>query len=172
MEEKEYIDRIIPMGNWIYKIAKCFLKNREDSEDMKQDVLKWSWIVRRELDQCHRLEAYINRTTRFMCIDKLRKEQHERDARRNLPIEPITKGDAIDPVDRKYIHLRIREIAETLPPDKRDVFMLRWIEGLEYQENADKYGMTLNWAYINNTRAFKLLLEQAQKLKLHELYRH
>jgi hypothetical protein len=27
-----------------------------------------------DMDQCHRLEAYINRTTRFMCIDKLRED--------------------------------------------------------------------------------------------------
>jgi len=171
MEEKEYKDRIIPMGNWIYKIAKCFLKNREDSEDLRQNVFKWAWIVRQELDKCCSIEAYINSATRFMCIDKLRKEQHEKEALRKQPIEPVTEGDVLDPIDRKYICQRIREIADTLPPDKKDVFMLRWIEGLEYSEIADKYGMTLNLAYINNTRAFKLILEQVQKLKLHELYR-
>ena len=171
MEEKEYKDRIIPMGNWIYKIAKCFLKNREDSEDLRQNVFKWAWIVRQELDKCRSIEAYINSTTKFMCIDKLRKELQERELRSKLPIEPVTEGNHLDPIDSKYLYLRIREIADTLPPDKKDVFMLRWIDGLEYQEIADKYGMTLNWAYINNTRAFKLILEQAQKLKLHELYR-
>ena len=160
------------MGNWILKIAKRFLKNIEDARDINQDVFVRLWIVRSDLDQCNCIEAYANRTTQHLCINKLVKEKRERDALRDLGNEQEVISAPTNSFDRKQIFMRIREIAESLPPDKRDTFMLRNMDGLEYQEIADKYGMNAHWARVNVSRARRQVYEQALKLKLHELYRN
>jgi RNA polymerase sigma-70 factor, ECF subfamily len=171
MDKKEFIKRVVPMGNWILKIAKRFLKNIEDARDISQDVFVRLWIVRPDLDQCNCIEAYANRTTQHLCINKLTKEKRERDALRDLVNEQEVISTPANSYDRKQIFLRIREIAEKLPPDKRDTFFLRDLDGLEYQEIADKYGMNAHWARVNISRARKQILEDAQKMKLYELYR-
>lgn len=172
MEKKEFTSRIVPMDNWILRIAFHILRNKEDARDTRQEVFVRLWIVRSELDQCRSLEAFANRTTQFFCIDKLRKEHYRRRALQHLALHQETATAGESSHDRIYIFLKIREIAETLPPAMRDTFLLREIEGLEYQEIADKYGMSLNWAHHNISRARKIMVEEILKLRLHEYYRN
>jgi RNA polymerase sigma-70 factor (ECF subfamily) len=172
MDKKDYISRVVPMGSWIFKIAKRFLKNNDDAQDIRQDVQMRLWIVRTELDQCNSIESYANRTTQHLCINKLTKDKRERDALRFLGNEEEITTDPANSYDRNYIFKCVREIAETLPPDKRDTFLLRDIDGLDYKDIGDKYGMNAHWARVNVSRARKQLLEEALKHKLDEHYRN
>ena len=171
MDKNEYNRRIVPMRNWIISIAMRFLKNKPEAEDTSQDVFVQTWIMRSFLDHCHCLEAFVNQITQFHCIDKLRREKQRKEIREFLAAHQEVALNPGSGHDRLYIFITIREIAETLPPAMRDIYLLRTIDGLEYSEIAEKYGMNMTWVYKNISRARKIILEEALKLKLHELYR-
>ncbi len=172
MDQEEYNKRIVPMENWVFRIAYHFLRSKEEAKDKKQDVFERCWIARSDLDRCYSVESYVNKTTQFFCIDFLRKEKRRKNAIRNLANDQETEVGPVNTYDRKYIFKRVTEVAELLPPDKRDTFLMRDVEGMEYQEIADQYGMDISWVYNTISRARKQLLEDVIKLNLHELYRN
>lgn len=168
MNKEEYIQRVVPLRGWIYGIAYRFLRNREDCRDISQEVYIQLWIRRADLDECRCIESYAGRTAQFLCIDHLRRIRQHRRAMEYFSTHPPDTGELTCKHDQLLIFLRVREIAETLPPDIRDTFLLHEIDGLQYHEIAARYGMSLNWVYQNISRARKRLIEQIIKEKLHE----
>jgi len=59
----------MPYSDRIYRMAYRLMGNREESEDIVQEVYLKLWALRNELDKYDSIEALSIRITRNLCLD-------------------------------------------------------------------------------------------------------
>jgi len=154
----------------IFSFAYYLLHNREEAEDVTQEVLLRLFHHRRRVEP-ERMGSWLLRVTRNACYDLLRQRRT-----RNRHTAEIDDEAAIDLPDtstpdpevqagsaafRRDLQQGLRELAEPY----RSVLILREIQGLKYQEIAEALEMPLNTVRVNLHRGRRNLREL-----LHEDY--
>ena len=64
---------ILPLKNIIFRTALRIVLNREEAEDIVQDILVKMWEQRNELEKVNNLEVYALRAARNLAIDRMEK---------------------------------------------------------------------------------------------------
>ena len=110
----------------------------DDSDDAQQEV--WLTVFRQlnDLADPAAFRTWLFRTTRHRAIDFLRKRKRERELIDDVAIddvadttEPVT-SESNDTIDERVL----AEALRAMPPPQREVVMLRYRDGLTYQEIA------------------------------------
>jgi RNA polymerase sigma-70 factor (ECF subfamily) len=131
-------------GRFLYTVAYRLTGNRDDAEDLVQEVLL---RVRRGLEsyQPGNLEGWLSRIATNLFLDEVRRKK-----RRPLTIvadlpDPWVGTDA-DPegeLARQQLPEHIQRALSALPPDYRAAVVLCDVVGLEYAEIADALGVAV-----------------------------
>jgi len=136
----------------LYRLAWGYLRNHEDALDAVQEAMVKVYLARgRYRPRAHPF-TWVSRILGNHCIDLLRR-------RRARPAESLESaartgpaGDlpATDPGDtpereheRREFRRRIEEAVAGLPPNQREVFMLRHFEEMSLEEIASARGCAL-----------------------------
>lgn len=140
-------------------IAYGYVSDRDDSEDIVQDLFVSVWD--KELDDMPETEfaAYITAAVRNRCISFLRK--------RCCDIVPIdsrqatTAGLADEDVkadeEEMTAEQRLEAALSTLPPRCRDIFLMAKLHGMKYREIALSLSLSEKTVENQMTKAMKLL---------------
>jgi len=154
----------------IFSFAYYLLHNREEAEDVTQEVLLRLFRHRRKVEP-ERMGAWLLRVTRNACYDLLRQRRTrdrytteiDEEVAQELPDEhsPSPEAQAGTAAFRRRLEEALRELSEPY----RSVLILREIQGLKYQEIADTLEMPLNTVRVHLHRGRRKLREQ-----LHEDY--
>lgn len=144
----------------LFALAFRMLSNRQEAEDVVQDVFMKMWMMGNKLDEYNDLCALAVTMTRNNCLDMLRKWKH---------IDNGTDGSLtmdLDPAPSPYDQMVTAEnesildlIIEELPPLYRDLVKLREINGLSYEEIAVKNDVNINTLRVTLSRARKMIKE-------------
>jgi len=78
MDIEEFKIRLLPLKNKFYRLAMRLLYNREEAEDVVQDVFLKVWKMRDGLEKYRSVEALMMTMTRNMCLDKLKMKKIKR----------------------------------------------------------------------------------------------
>jgi len=162
VEEKEYLSKIIPLQDKLYRFARRLLKNEEDAKDAVQEVIIKLWEKCNMIDSTKNIEAFAMRVTKNYCIDKLRT--------RHIQLVPI-KGifptqKSLNPdimLEQKEQVKIVEKIIASLPAKQRAILQLRDIEGMEMQEIAKIMNMKPNNVKVNLSRARKKVKEKLEE---------
>lgn len=123
MEIVEYKQLIVNLRPSLLQVAFRMLTNRQDAEDVVQEVFLRLWHKRAETEQFHNKEAYCVTITKNICIDRIR-------AHRLIADDTLleTKTDTqqspeeeIEELDNQQI---IRKIISNLPPLQKQILEL------------------------------------------------
>ncbi len=161
MRSSEFKLMVMPYASRLYRLAFRMMGNREEAEDVVQEVYLKLWKMRNELPSYQSIEALAVRITRNLCLDLLRKrkktldvvesERREQESgRQSTPEDHAEKEEKI-----QLVH----EMINRLPEPQRSLIHLRHIEGKEYDEIAAMVNMTGNAIRVNISRARKKLRE-------------
>jgi RNA polymerase sigma-70 factor (ECF subfamily) len=148
----------------MFLIACRMLNNREEAEDVVQEVFMKMWGMRSKLDEYSEKGALAIVMTRNICIDLLRKRKHF-DNRNDV----ATLGDSVQdksPFDQMIsneIKVVITNIIDGLPPLYRDAIKMREIQGLTYEEISDLSNTNINTLRVTISRARSMIKEQYLK---------
>ena len=115
--------------DFMFRLACSMLGRHDEAQDMMQDVAER--ILRRhdDMDDVGNIDAFITRSVRNACIDRLR---HRKDTTPKIPEVPDTRSpDRWS--DRELVH---RAMAH-LPERQRLAIHLKDIEGYSNEEIAD-----------------------------------
>lgn len=142
-----------PLCNYANAIVNDFDK----SEDIVQDVLYNFWEKRKTLKiDDNKYENYLVRSVKFKCIDTHRQEK----VVRKYENEVLHTSSVVDHQENSdspdYRAILFRAISE-LPEKTKVVFMMSKIDGLKYQEIADKLNISPKTVENQMGRAFKHL---------------
>jgi RNA polymerase sigma factor (sigma-70 family) len=149
----------------VFTFARYFLGQREEAEDVTQEVLIRLWRNADSLDS-ERLGAWLLRVTRNACYDRLR--QRRSAAAIVAPdVDPeVTEAAASEEPDPAALaesaDLRRRLLAALgrLEEPYRSILILREVQDLKYQEISDALDLPLNTVRVYIHRGRQRLREQ------------
>ena len=106
------------------------LDNSELTEDIFQDT--WLTVIRRihGLREIDAFPAWLYRIARNKVYQQLRKKRNVSGLDENIAVEDHAEDDDFSVEDAAKVHISLKE----LPPEYREVLMLRFLEQMSYQQ--------------------------------------
>jgi RNA polymerase sigma-70 factor (ECF subfamily) len=150
-------------------LAFMLVRSRDAAEDVVANVFRNLWARRAGWEPHGAARTYLLTATRNEALNLLRSLRRERGFAERLAREEVVPalGSAAAPPDDAAVArdhtAAIEQAAETLPARAREVFLLRWREGLKYPEIAERLGIALKTVEMHMTRALRSIRE-----RLHE----
>lgn len=108
------------------------LDNSELTEDIFQDT--WLTVIRRihGLREIDSFPAWLYRIARNKVYQQLRKKRNVSGLDENIAVQDNTEDDDFSGEDAAKVHRGLKE----LPPEYREVLMLRFLEQMSYEQIA------------------------------------
>ena len=132
--------------NYIYILAHKYMANREDAEDIVQEVLLRLWNHSSHIDK-EKVGAWIRRVTRNACLDALHRRRSYRSVISVQDSElSLHNAQAIEKNLPQYIKAALSRLEEPY----RTLILLRDIEGLSYKDICQELKMPLIDLCISN----------------------
>ena len=116
----------------LYAYVFNMVRKREIAEDIVQDTFVRA--LKYGLTRIRNHKAFLFRTAHNLAIDYLRKDAHNSD--RGID-ENRSKDGRISTTDRILDKVAIQNAIDRLPSKYKDVFILKEINGFDYQEISD-----------------------------------
>jgi len=138
----------------LYRLAYLWLKDRGEAEDAVQEALEKAWSRRGQLQEMDNPTGWMVRVVKNQSFQKLRERQRwvVMESEDDLPEMPETVTEEVSP-SVKLVFKFLKE----LPEKQQEIFHLREVEGLTYDEIADFMGISVEQVKVNLFRARKKL---------------
>lgn len=172
MNTEQYEAIFHSMKDKLFRYALRFVKDAEVAEDVLQDVMCKLWQKRKEVDTIENLEAWLMVLTRNRSLDVLRKAKKT--------MNQVDVDEAYSISDNEPIPDQLMESAdimemvqaclEQLQEKQRNVFHLREIEQMTYEEIAAETGYNLDDVKVSLFRARKHMQRMLSKMNTIKLY--
>lgn len=157
----------------VYTFAYYYLGNREDAEDVTQEVLIRLWENGQQVEG-EGLPAWITRVTRNACLDALRKRRNARtlgsaeDNEETLARVASTGPDPGQLAEVAELRQRLDQALALLPELQRSILILREIQGRDYEEISAALGLPLNTMKVYLHRGRQRLREVLKMSQEHD----
>jgi RNA polymerase sigma-70 factor (ECF subfamily) len=141
----------------IYHFALGFLKNREDAEEITQEVFLNLWKSRGQINEQYVFSSYLFRIA-FNAVHKFfRKKLSERD-HLEAALENLVHEDYSTNIDIEYNNLLeiTYNCADQLPRRQKEIFLMNFKDHLSNEEIAQKLNVTRKTVdnYLSKARSF------------------
>jgi RNA polymerase sigma-70 factor (ECF subfamily) len=153
----------------IYTFAYYHLGNREEAEDVSQEVLIRLWKNYQNI-KAQGVPAWITRVTRNACIDAIRKRKRynkmvkaEEDVD-SRPGSVPTGGGRQSILDKIEFRDRLEKALAELDEPYRTIVILREIQEMTYEEISKMVEMPLNTVKVYLHRGRKALRDQMREI--------
>lgn len=127
--------------SFCYKI----LGTKEDAEEIVQTVFLAIWENRTIIDEDKHFETYLFSIVRHHVYNALKRKSYRKAFLES--IENPNIGSNLDVEDQVYyndLNLLLNKLIDTLPPKRREIYLLSRNRGLTYKQIADKLRITEN----------------------------
>ncbi len=165
MTPEEFKIELLPLKNKLFRLAWHLTGQREEAEDVVQEVYLKVWDMRHKLARYKSREGLLMTMTRNRCLDRLRQRKNKA-----LQLKPEIRyrpgGD--DPEkdhERNDLVQQVQNLMEKLPEQQKVVMHLRDVEGYGFKEIAEVTGFDGNYIRVNLSRARKKIREEIIKLE-------
>jgi RNA polymerase sigma-70 factor (ECF subfamily) len=164
MTRIDFNDLVQQHSRSLYGYAFRILRSQEEAEDAVQEVFIKLWKMGNKLDEYNSLMALATTMVKNFCIDQIRKKRHlvhEEHSGGNL--EQIDKDSPYSLMESRESGEILYLIIDQLPDIYKDAIKLKEIEGLSYEEIADKTSQNINTLRVTLSRARKMIREEFNK---------
>jgi RNA polymerase sigma-70 factor, ECF subfamily len=144
----------------VYRLARRITQDTAIAEDVAQEVHIKCWKNKSKLEEAANPGAWIMRVTRNLAIDKIRSRRNNAELDKvaySAPSKDQTPEHAAEIENMMQI---LRELIDTLPLKQREIFQLRELEGLKYQEISDVLDVSVDEVKVSLFRARKKIREK------------
>ena len=144
----------------LYTYAVGFIKEKEEAEDIVQDVYIYLWNNREKISYTGSLYGYLQRSVKNACINKRLHEDVERKYKQEIL---FTEEDAFDWRDEEHVRemrQRLLDAIDHLPERCKDIFKMSCLEGLKYREIVERMGVSENTVKTQIKLAYKKIREE------------
>jgi RNA polymerase sigma factor (sigma-70 family) len=164
MTRTDFNDLVRQLNRNLYGYAFRILRNQEEAEDAVQEVFIKLWNMGSKLDEYNSINALATTMIKNFCIDQIRKKKHVI----HEDYERTDLHETDDSTPYKVLESRESEdivfsIIEKLPEIYKVAIMMREMEGLAYEEIADKTQQNINTLRVTLSRARKMIRDEFNK---------
>ena len=161
MEQKEFLEIILPCKDKLFRLAKRLLVSKDEAEDAVQEVFLKLWNGREKIKNYKSPEAFAITMIKNYCLDRLKSRQAS-----NLKIVHSNYKNS-ENLEKKVeanegVEL-VFKIMETLPEKQKIIMQLRDIEQFEFYEIAQMLEINETAIRVGLSRARKVVREQLIK---------
>ena len=159
IRQDKFRKNILPVIDQLFRLAFSITKNKEDAEDVVQDVLFNVWKKKAEWENIENMEAYCFRSIRNMALDKLAlMENHLEEIPENYDY-PALGEDIHRKIEIEDEMNLLEKWVKNLPEKQQTIFRLREVEELSYKEIAVILDISEEQVKINLFRLRRKLKE-------------
>ncbi|MDT0540051.1 MULTISPECIES: RNA polymerase sigma factor [Croceitalea] len=159
MQQKEFLNLVMPFKDKLFRLAKRLLVSREEAEDATQEILLKLWSKNEAMSQYKSVEAFAMTMTKNFCLDRLKSKQagnlklvHSNYKDENTSLQKqLEIEDSVSWVER---------IMDELPEQQKLVLQLRDIEDYDFDEISDMLSMKPTAVRVTLSRARKAVREK------------
>lgn len=154
MENEAQLFKQMQQGDWaafncffktytgrLYLYALAFVKEKVVAEDVVQDAFIYLWINREHIAFTGSVYVYLLQSVKNACINYKAHQQVE-EKYRQVAVD-LEEGEG-DEAEWEELRQKVMRAIGSLPPKCREIFILGAVEGMKYQEIADKLGVSVN----------------------------
>lgn len=153
MSLDDFNRKVLPVKDKLYRFALKFMKDKQDAEDIVQDVLMKIWNQQNALRDLLNFDAWCMKLIRNQSLDRL-KSSHYKSSHLKIDADTESVGNTPYEHAEKNNKLNIvRKLIDSLPEKQQEVIHLRDVEGFSYQEIADITAMEVNMVKVYLFRA-------------------
>ena len=159
-------------ADYVYNIALRILQNREDAQEVTQEVFMSVYHNLKNFRFKANLKTWIYRITINMAINRAKKESKMNGRTvdyddTSISGNPLSSLD--ERVENEHKESIIKKLLDALTPEQRACIVLRNIEGLSYQEIAQVLNININAVRSRLKRAREKVLALKKGVMVNEL---
>jgi RNA polymerase sigma-70 factor (ECF subfamily) len=145
----------------VFKFGYSILKSPEDAENLMQDVFLSLWENRHKVEKDSSIKSYVFTIAYNSAISIIRKKARESEFVEYLKSLQEINEDPVN-MELEYNELtnKLDEIIKALPQRQKEVYLLHRVEGLKYNEIAERLHISINTIENHMSRALKTIREK------------
>jgi RNA polymerase sigma-70 factor (ECF subfamily) len=164
MLKADFNDLVRQQNRNLYGIAFRILRSQEEAEDAVQEVFIKLWNMGSKLDDYVNITALAVTMTKNICIDQLRKKKHfVRDETGKFEFNAVDDASPFEILQSNESGNILKKIIDSLPEIYSSLIRLREIDGLSYEEIAQKTEQNINTLRVTLSRARKMIRDEYNK---------
>ncbi len=173
MTEQEFKQVVLPLSSKLYSICLRVLQNQHEAKDCLQDVFVKLWTKREYLMEVKSVAAFATTVTKNLCLDRIKLRKPTVDIDSTLYVESSFYASEQAVHEDNRLALVDKAVAQ-LPAQQQQIFNLRDIENLEFDEIAERLDLSPEHVRVLLSRARKRIREIVEKeiAKHNEYERH
>jgi RNA polymerase sigma-70 factor (ECF subfamily) len=159
MNQKEFLDKVMPFRDRVYRLAKRLLVSSDEAEDATQELYLKLWKNKEKISSYNNVEAFAMTMTKNYCLDQLKSKRASNLTlvHSNYKDKEISLQRKIELVDSMAI---MKKLIDELPEKQRMIIQLRDIENYEFAEIAKILNMEPTAIRVALSRARKTMREK------------
>ena len=142
----------------LYGFVLRYIKQKEDAEEIVQEVFVKIWESRHKIDAYSSFESFLFTIAYNTTISLLRKRTNEKKYLEHLKSiqQPNNSPDLIDEIQFNELNDRVQSLLNELTPRQKEIFLLSRETGLTHDEIANKLDISVNTVkkHMTNTLTF------------------
>lgn len=154
MQQKEYIEKLLPLVDNVLPMACRILGDKSRAEDIVQEVMLSLWERRKTLKITTSYKAFLYKTVQNKCLDSLKQVQKlaftDNEEWESCEVQQTNEFDTMN---------WIAKCIKTLPQAQQDIINMREIDGLEFSEISELLGLQEAHIRVLLSRAKRTLQE-------------
>jgi RNA polymerase sigma-70 factor (ECF subfamily) len=153
MEQEHFKKEILPLRDRLISYAQRLLGNKNDAEDVVQEVFLKLWFMRNNLDRYNHIPALALTITKHLSLNQLKMNVRGYDF-----LDDNIEDDNLTPyagLERKDELEQLLKIVDRLPDLQQSILRMKHIDGLETDEIATLTGSSHVAVRMNLSRARK-----------------
>jgi len=144
----------------IYYFSMRYIKNKEEAEEIAQEVFVRVWLRRHDLKEELSFSSYIFMIAKNALIDTIRRKQKETIFQDNIkPNTELYSSSSSDSMEYKELSTLIDKSIKDLPLKRKQIYQLSREEGLTYKQIAEKLNISIKTVETH----MRLALQQLKK---------
>ena len=151
--------------NRVFNYALYFLRNREDAEDVTQEVFIKLWKNMNQIDR-KKMKAWMMQVAHNCCVDHIRRRKGVNQKHQSaIPVDFLpSKGDVdSNPesvIERKENRNLLLSAMETLPDRTKSMLLLHYYQGFKYETIGSILNTDVGTVKVAVHRGRKVLREK------------
>ena len=157
MNQKEFLDTVLPFKDKVFRLAKRLLVSSDEAEDATQELYFKLWKNKSKIESYDNVEAYAMMMTKNYCLDQLKSKRASNLTLVHSNYKDEGSGELETNIEYKDSASIIKRMMNDLPEKQRMIIQLRDVENYEYKEIGKIMDMEPTAIRVALSRARKTL---------------
>ncbi len=172
-DQQAYAALVNRYQNYVFTLALRFTKNREDAEEVSQDIFIKAYRALADFRGASKFSTWLHTIVNNTCITFLRKKKLDVHSLDNENVfsraDNIDSGSRADTVEQKSRQAMVNEAIALLNPDDAQIITLFYKAEQSLEETAQVLGIEVNAAKVRLHRARARLKDKMETHFAHEI---